>query len=262
VENAEASDTEADVLAMALRDLTVERADPFTGKMFRLHVPAFDVELGARICLTGRSGSGKTTLLEILGLLAHPTTLERFDLAPFGDQRMMSVLEPMRRKDATTLSAIRARMMGFVLQDGGLLPYLTIRENALLAAELAGHSRWGETRQRITEVAKLIGMAELLDRLPAKLSGGERQRAAVLRSLAPAPRILLADEPTASLDPETSEEVLGLLTHTASSFGATVIMVSHNAPLAEKFGFQICALQTEETDTEKHTTLPPMAVAA
>ena len=240
---------------VAIRHLLVERVDPVDGKVFRLRVPELNIRRGARICLVGRSGSGKTTLLELLGLLAHPEQLERFDLSPYGDGRMMSLVDTLMRKDANTLSAIRARTMGFVLQDGGLLPYLTARENARLAAELAGHPRGGETDDRIVQIAELIGIGGLLDRLPAKMSGGERQRAAVLRGLAPQPQILLADEPTASLDPETSEEVLGLLVNTAEKFDATVVMVSHNAPLARRFGFEIRGLSTEETKTEKTSIL-------
>ena len=223
--------------------------------MYRLHVPDFHASVGNRICLVGRSGAGKTTLLQFLGLLFQPTSIGNFDLARFNDRRLISVVEPLMQGDSTTLSAIRSSTMGFVLQDGGLLPYLTVRENAGLASELAGRQPGDETEARISEIAGVIGIRPLLDRLPAQLSGGERQRAAVLRGLAPQPKILLADEPTAALDTQTSDEVLALLAKTANEMGATTIMVSHNAPLAQKNGFEIRSLEVTEDQSGKSATL-------
>ncbi|MWB77052.1 ATP-binding cassette domain-containing protein [Pseudooceanicola sp. 216_PA32_1] len=242
---------------MALGGLEVARFDASRQAWFRLSVPELTIRAGERICLVGRSGSGKTTLLEVLGLLSCPDALDRYDLSPYGDGRLLSVQEPILAGQATVLSAIRSRTMGFVLQDGGLLPYLSVRDNALLAAELAGQ-RGREIGERIEALAAAMGIERMLDRLPAGLSGGQRQRSAVLRAMASAPVILLADEPTAALDGATANEVMQVMVNAAKATGATLVMVSHNEDLATRYGFTVRRLETHTGSGGETSTLAPL----
>ena len=142
--------------------------------------------------------------------------------------------------------------MGFVLQDGGLLPHLTVRENAEIAQKL---SRQRPDPERIIRLADEMGIGGYLDRYQSALSGGQRQRAAVLRSLVTGAPLLLADEPTAALDPRNSRAVLEAMVHSSRDRGATVIVASHNADLLGQFGFRICRVHVEEAADTRHATL-------
>ncbi len=106
-----------------------------------LSVPDFKARRGARIGLIGESGSGKTTFLEVLGLLAWPDTVTQYDFAPSVGQGVMDLRKALQRRQSSLLSELRARTIGFVLQDGGLLPYLTVRENAELSQSLSRQFR-------------------------------------------------------------------------------------------------------------------------
>lgn len=237
--------------ALVLAGVAVTRHDPATGTVWRLQVDHFEVPPQGRIGLIGRSGSGKTTLLEVLGLLIWPAEVGRFDLWD-GRGRAPVALQPaIRDRRADLLAAVRARSIGFVLQDSGLLPYLTVAENAALAADLAGVDRRDFARS-LPRFARLLGLSDLVDRKPALLSGGQRQRAAVLRALVTGARLLIADEPTAALDPETSEQVLQTITEAATASGAALIVASHNAPLLRRHGFAITEI-TGETDASGTT---------
>ncbi len=239
---------------LEIEGLSVERHDPKTGITFRLDVPALEIRAGDRIGVMGDSGSGKTTLLESLGLLSWPNSISRFDIALDHDGTLVNLLQPILARDSNALSTIRATGIGFILQDGGLLPYLTVLENALLAAELS-RGRLNVNRARIEEAAHAMGLAEFLDRMPAELSGGQRQRAAVLRALAPGAKLLFCDEPTASLDPSTSFDVMTLIAESAETFGASVVIVSHDQPLLRQFGYRLYRVHVEAYDQLRHATL-------
>ena len=234
-------------MILHIENLLVRRVDDVNGRVFELHVPEFAVGNLDRVCLVGKSGSGKSTLLETVALLLKPDGLSRFDLAPFGDGRFLNLCSSLLQGRTSDLSSIRAQTMGFVMQDGGLLPYLSVRENARLAANLSAKSKAQDIGELIETMAESLGLSEYLDRLPAKLSGGQRQRGAVLRALATLPRVLVADEPTASLDPETADDVLELMTQSARAIGASVLVASHDEQKMRKHGFDICPVVTDET---------------
>ena len=239
---------------LRIRGLRIVRRDPVSRTEFALEVPEFEVLQLDRIGFVGPSGSGKTTFLEMLGLLIWPDEIESFILSPEGDGRMIDILPPMLRRNSDALAEIRAKGIGFIMQDGGLLPYLTVFENARLAAELAmGKHR--EHPQKIKNSAHAIGIGDLLHRMPATLSGGQRQRAAVLRAVAANPKLLIGDEPTASLDLSASEDVMELLTSQAETRRAAVVLASHNANLLRRFGFRIARVSIEESPTLRRATL-------
>jgi putative ABC transport system ATP-binding protein len=148
--------------------------------------------------IRGKSGAGKTTMLRIMGLLDPPDE---------GEIRLFGI--PASRLNDDERSKLRLHNIGFVFQFFNLIPSLTVRENIELPLALAG-IRKEERRKRVTELLKYFDLINLAERFPDTLSGGERQRVAVMRALANNPRIILADEPTSSLDDENSELLMDL----------------------------------------------------
>ena len=172
------------------------------------------VEPGQLVHLVGPSGSGKTTLLK----LAHG------ELRPAAGRLVADGIE-LHRPRRGAVRELRRRHVGVVFQDGKLLERLTALENvtyALRVADLTVHVR--NARRRAAEVLRAVGLAERMDAYPPELSGGQRQRVAIARALAPRPPILLADEPTASLDQENAENVVELLDRAAR--GGTAVLVA------------------------------------
>lgn len=237
---------------MRVTGLTMSRPGLGEEPDYLLSVPDFKARRGARIGLIGESGSGKTTFLEVLGLLAWPDAVTQYDFAPALGQGVMDLSKALQGRQSSLLSELRARTVGFVLQDGGLLPYLTVRENAELSQRL---SRQTNASDRIETLAHAMGIADYLDRYQSTLSGGQRQRAAVLRTLAANVPLLLADEPTAALDPRNSHAVLEAMVHSGTEAGATMIVASHNADLLASYGFELLRIEVSEGETYRHATL-------
>ena len=196
------------------------------------------VEAGQTALLIGPSGSGKSTLLSILGCILRPTTG-----AIHVDGAAVSDL-PERR-----LPALRRSCFGFVFQAFHLFPFLTAIENVETAL------RWQRVprtvrRARALELLARCGLEQRAAFFPRDLSGGEKQRVAIARALAGNPRILLADEPTASLDSGTGETVLALLRQFAAESGKAVVMASHD-PKARQFADRIFAMTDGRVETLK-----------
>src|SRR5690606_17784320 len=167
------------------------------GVEFRLRVPELDVPRGAKLALIGESGSGKSTLLELLAMILKPSGAERFRFRPLAGEPDLDVVAAWRDDASDRLSAWRSRHIGYVLQHGGLLPYLTVRRNIELSRRLLEL----DTDDVAEDLAARLGIEQQLDKLPAALSVGQRQRAAIARALAHDPPIVIADEPTAAIDP-------------------------------------------------------------
>lgn len=185
---------------------------------FTLHIPKFRLSPGERVAVLGPSGSGKSTFLDLLALLRQPTHVDGFWLAGVDVGRLWT------RSSRALRTQLRARRIGYVLQTGGLLPYLDVQENLLLSQRLLGTMdlAW------ITRLVNTLGLSELRRRLPAQLSLGERQRVAVARALAHRPQLVLADEPTASLDARNADGVLDLLVSLCREYRAGLVLVSHD----------------------------------
>ncbi|MGE0192532.1 MAG: ABC transporter ATP-binding protein [Planctomycetota bacterium] len=178
-----------------------------------LHGIDLAVGRGERVALVGPSGSGKSSLLFVLGGLRPPTEGEVCLLGrPF-----------LGTADAT--ADVRRRHVGFLFQEPFLVPYLSVRENAL------AHVPTPEALERVEALAASIGIAHLLDERPHRLSGGERQRAGLLRALAAGPDLVLADEPTASLDHATGRAVLEALAEHARD--AALVVATHDLSLLD-----------------------------
>lgn len=178
---------------------------------------------GEFVAITGPSGSGKSSLLYLLGLLDRPTSgtlaIEGRDTAGLTERER---------------AAIRLGTLGFVFQFHFLLPEFTARENVEIPMRRLGRLGAAAMRERSTELLTALGLADHLDKRPDQLSGGQRQRVAVARSLANDPPLILADEPTGSLDTKNSEQVFAILDALVRERGKTVIAVTHDTEMAAK----------------------------
>ncbi len=184
-----------------------------------LHDITFTVEPGELVALTGPSGSGKTTLLQLIGSLDRPT----------GGQILVNGVDVGGLQRPATF---RRWTVGFVFQLHYLLPALSARQNVELPMA-AAHVPRRERAARALELLAEVGLADRAGALPADLAGGERQRVAVARALANRPPLVLADEPTGSLDTASSRQVWRLLTDVRDRDGTTVIVASHDLTLVE-----------------------------
>ena len=184
--------------------------------------------------LKGPSGCGKSTLLDMIAMILRPDAAESFS---FLGENALSAYDDEPR------AARLRRRIGYVLQTGGLLPFLSVRENILLARRLAGLPTHGYAEDK----AESLGIGKLLGKLPATLSVGERQRAAIVAALAGDPELVLADEPTAALDPHNADIVLALLIKTVEDAGAGLILVTH-APDRVPAGFRSYAVVSAGTE--------------
>ena len=207
----------------------VERVRGSTGEPFRLRIERLAIAAGERVALLGPSGCGKSTCLDLLAMTLRPTSAGHFWLNLDGE-RQTDVAALWERADRATMTARRARYFGYVLQTGALLPFLSIYENVVISRRLLGLGCPGPA----LEILEFLGIAPLAGRMPARVSIGERQRAAVARALAHGPKIVLADEPTASLDPSNAEKVMDLFVRLAAELGITLVVVSHDRTLVER----------------------------
>lgn len=178
------------------------------------------VHAGELVALVGPSGAGKSTLLHIAGLLEKP---DRGEIVICG--------EPCSGMNDDERTAIRRHHLGFVYQYHHLLPEFNALENVIIPQMVAGISR-NEAKNRARELLDLMGLSEREKHRPARLSGGEQQRVAMARALANVPRLLLADEPTGNLDPDTAAEVFGLLMKIVRGAGLAAVIATHNPELA------------------------------
>jgi putative ABC transport system ATP-binding protein len=184
---------------------------------------SFNADNGEMVAIIGASGSGKSTLLALLGLLDAPDTgsidLDGVELANL---------------DSSGRTQYRSHQVGFVFQQFNLIPNLSARENVLLALEYA-HWPKPDRGKRADEMLALVGLeGEKSQRRPARLSGGEQQRVAIARAFAAQPQLILADEPTGSLDKSTGQKIVELLRSAASTQRATVLVVTHDEKIAKQ----------------------------
>ena len=209
----------------------VERQRGTGPQGFSLHVDTFRLNPGECLAVTGASGSGKSTFLDLLGLVLSPDRAETFRFREH-DGTAFDVADGWRSRRMGRLSALRAREIGYVLQTGGLLPFLNVRQNVALSRRLLGLPDDGFT----DELLEPLGLLPLLGKLPRELSIGERQRAAIARAFAHRPQLVLADEPTASLDPQQGLRVCELMLSLAERYGIALVIVTHDWSLVERLG--------------------------
>ncbi len=197
-----------------------------TGAVTVLQEVELSLAPGETLAIVGASGSGKSTLLNIIGGLDRPTAgqvlLAGRDLAALDD---------------TALAAVRNREIGFIFQLHYLLPQCTVLENVLVPTLAGGPEKRAEPAEaRARRLLDRVGLGKRLSHRPGQLSGGERQRAAVVRALINEPRLLLADEPTGSLDHAAAENLAQLLVEVNQEEGVGLVVVTHSLALARRMG--------------------------
>jgi len=189
-----------------------------------------EIRAGEFVALLGSSGSGKSTLLNLMAGLDRPS-----GGAIFANGRNLSELSSLE------LARYRSRTVGMVFQSFNLLPRMTLEENVELPLRLAEVDR-AERGARVQEALERVRLEKRIGHRPSEMSGGEQQRAALARALGNRPTILFADEPTGNLDSATGESIMLLLKEIQQKLGMTIIMVTHERPLAERFADRIVAL--------------------
>jgi len=203
---------EVDAIAKRVRDAT--------GELTILHDITFALRERESVAIVGASGSGKSTLLAILAGLDTPSS----GTVRLRGQDLFALSEDQR-------AAVRGAELGFVFQSFQLLPNLTALENVMLPLELRGDRA---ARQLATEMLQKVGLGERLSHMPRVLSGGEQQRVALARAFVQRPALLLADEPTGSLDFATGAQVMQLMFELNAQAGTTLVLVTHDAAIAAR----------------------------
>lgn len=209
---------------IAVKKITKQVADS-TGSLTILHEIDFELLPRESVAIVGASGSGKSTLLSILAGLDTPSS----GSVLLAGQDLFKLNEDAR-------AALRSRNVGFVFQSFQLLANLTALENVMLPLELMGRA---DARTAATEMLKRVGLGERLSRYPKVLSGGEQQRVALARAFVVRPAVLLADEPTGSLDYATGETVMQLMFELNREAGTTLVLVTHDRAIAARCDRQL-----------------------
>ena len=225
-------------VVFAVRGLVKRRVG--AAATFELQVPRLAIRAGEVAVLRGVSGSGKSTLLDLLALALQPDSVDAFSFSPRGSAAS-DVDRLWAARDFNALGRLRAAHIGYVLQTGGLLPFLTVRENIALSCRLLGQQGAG----RIGDLARRLDITAQLAKRPGQLSVGERQRVAIARALAHGPSVVLADEPTASVDPVNARAILGLFLELVTQMGVTAVIASHDWHSEAAAGFQILQQRIE-----------------
>jgi lipoprotein-releasing system ATP-binding protein len=209
------------VVPLSLRDIrrTFQQGDR---KLEVLRGLSLELRAGEIVALVGQSGSGKSTLLHIAGLLERPDGGE-----VVVDGKPASALGDGARTEA------RRKFLGFIYQYHHLLPEFSALENVMLPQMLNGFTR-SESRVRADSLLQMMGLTERASHRPGRLSGGEQQRVAIARAVANAPRVLLADEPTGTLDSLTAETVFRQLLTLVRETGMAALIATHNTDLAQR----------------------------
>lgn len=219
------------------------------GAIFCLHVPFLSVQAGDIVAVVGQSGCGKSTLLDILALILRP------DEGSMELRRADSSSVELTRASATTLARVRRRDLGYVLQSGGLLPFLNVRENILLPAKLLALPE-GKTEKRLFELLEELDIVQQINKKPQHLSGGQRQRVAIARALIHNPSLVLADEPTAAVDSDTAERICDIFQRVVRNSNASAIIVSHDKELMQRYADATASFSlTTKADGAVHSTL-------
>jgi putative ABC transport system ATP-binding protein len=204
---------------IAVQRVTKQVADS-SGTLTILHEISFELKPGESVAIVGASGSGKSTLLAILAGLDVPSS-----------GTVIVAGTDLFRLDEDARAALRSRTMGFVFQSFQLLGNLTALENVMLPLELLGQR---DARAAATAMLQRVGLGERLGHYPKVLSGGEQQRVALARAFVVRPAVLLADEPTGSLDFATGEKVMALMFELNREAGTTLVLVTHDRAIAAR----------------------------
>ena len=230
-----------------LRNVVLDRKSE--GVSFRLNVPSLQIRQGEQIAVIGESGCGKSTLLDILAFIAKPSHIDSFRFRPNNCDSPIDIGAYWQKHQLNQLGELRKQHIGYVMQTGGLLPYLTVRDNINLSRSVLRMKK----DDTVDTLARELGIARHLDKLPGTLSTGERQRVAIARGLAHQPSIVIADEPTASVDPFAAEKIMSLFMELAEDRNITVIVASHAWRHIKRLGLRRLAHHTSRSEDGRTT---------
>ncbi|MFC5735529.1 methionine ABC transporter ATP-binding protein [Cytobacillus gottheilii] len=205
------------------------------------------IEKGEIHGLIGASGAGKSTLLRLMNLLELPDT---------GDVEVNG--QTLTRLSAKELRRAR-KSIGMIFQHFHLVANKTVFDNVAVALQLAG-SRKSDIRLRVLECLQFVGLEKMAEKYPAQLSGGQKQRVAIARALANNPQVLLCDEPTSSLDPNTTAEILTVLNNINQQLGVTIVFVSHEMDVVKKICSRVSVMS--EGEIYETVTIEPLGIQA
>lgn len=226
---------------MYLRDVVKTRPG---GAGYKLVIDELLVNSRQRVALIGDSGSGKSTILDIAALVLRPDSAEEFFFRPLGAEKWENLWRDWRTGRHGRFEGIRRSHLGYVLQTGGLLPFLTVRDNIVLPAAFKAGRISKETAGYLDYLAGELKIDHLLRKYPTKISVGERQRCAIARALVHRPSLVLADEPTASLDPVTADRVFELLLRLCEDCALVVSTHEHRRVVGT--GFEVFRLSISD----------------
>lgn len=206
---------------LEIRNLKKSYAEPSGNRLLIIDIPQLDITQAEQVVLRGESGGGKTTLLHLIsGIVAADSGSIRLD----GTE--------LTKFSEATRDRIRADKMGYVFQTFNLLPAFTALENVRLGMTFA---RKKMSAERAKELLHKVGLSDRMHYLPSQLSVGQQQRVAVARSLANQPRLLLADEPTANVDPSNQKRIIDLIQNVCREESVAILMVTHSDEIASRF---------------------------
>ncbi|MBW1711705.1 MAG: ABC transporter ATP-binding protein [Deltaproteobacteria bacterium] len=208
---------------------------------FVLTIPELSICQGEKVALVGNSGCGKSTVLDMLAMILRPDATATFTFSP-EQGHPLDVAAAWRRKDLDSLAKARMLHLGYVLQTGGLFPFLSVGDNIGLSRRVLGLP----VEKDVPDLAGRLGIGGHLDKLPGQLSVGERQRVAIARAMAHQPAVVIADEPTASLDPINAEAIMALFSSLTDEYGVTLIVATHDWEGVDKGGFRRVSFDLEQ----------------
>ncbi len=198
-----------------------------------------EVEKGEFTTVFGPSGSGKTTLLNLMGALDKPTTGKvSINGSSIGDM------------NKNELALLRRHNIGFIFQSYNLIPVLTAFENVEFALRIAREKKEKKAKEKVEKILKQVGLGDMLQRRPNELSGGQKQRGAVARALVKEPALVLADEPTANLDTETSKEVLEIMLKMNEELHTTFVFSTHD-PMVMEYAHRLLEIRDGQIAKEE-----------
>ena len=197
------------------------------------------VERGEFTTIFGPSGSGKTTLLNLLGALDKPSS-----------GQVVINQQSINEMNKNELAMLRRNEIGFIFQSYNLIPVLTAYENVEFALKIAEGKQGKDIKKRVSNILKQVGLGEMLDRRPNELSGGQKQRVAIARALVKEPNLVLADEPTANLDSETSKEVLEIMVKMNQELNTTFVFSTHD-PMVMEYANRLLEIRDGQISREE-----------
>lgn len=221
-------------------------------RKYRIFIRSIQLAKGDKIAITGPSGCGKSTALDMLGLSLRPDSSDIFLFKP--DSSTFDIQRAWDEGGLDDLARLRRDYLGYVLQSGELIPYLSASENMILAARLSGMDK-RDAEAKARELAEKLGIIERWSSMPSTLSVGQRQRVAIVRALCSDPPAIIADEPTAALDPASAVDVMDALLNAIETYGASLILATHNEAWARSGGLREVPFHIKNEDGETTAVL-------